>query len=135
MTLQFNNGNTMDLESFGKSEDLSVLSFFLYTEDFDIVKELFTNKEALSSLTIGTDIYTSYTTLKNMTADVCEGGRIYVAVQLAYCGLNEQMSQLEEKNATLTNEMSLVKKENENLSGQINILTECILEMSELLYS
>lgn len=121
MILQFNDGNSVEIESFGKSEDLSVLSFFLYTEDFNTVKTLFTNKEGLSSLTIGTDTYNNYTTVKSMTADICEDERMYVAVQLAYCGLNEQMEQL--------------KEENENLSGQIDMLTECILEMSELLYA
>lgn len=135
MILQFNDGNTIEIESFGKNEDLSILSFFLYTEDFNMVKEMFMQKERLSAITIGTDTYSNYTTLKSMTADMCEDGRIYVSVQLAYAGLDEQLSQLEEKNEVLKNEMFSVKNENKNLSDQIEILTGCILEMSELLYS
>lgn len=119
MILQFNDGNTIEIESFGKNDDLSILSFFLYTEDFNMVKEMFMQKERLSVITIGTDTYSNYTTLKSMTADMCEDGRIYVSVQLAYHGLNEQVLQLKEENGELVNKISILKEENAELKEQL----------------
>ena len=130
MLLTFSDGSTLDVEYIGKSIEVdNALSITVITEDYNSVRSIFSNKDILSSITTETgEVYNNYSSLKRINTELNLENQTVMYIEIRYAELDSVVDELKQ-------ETDKLKAENKELNEQVSMLTDCILEMSELVYS
>ncbi len=121
MIITFADGTTLE----GKSVNLTDDSHFLIitlTSDYEKSKETFKNEGKISTITTDDSEFNGYTILKSImsTYDGIEDSE-EIRVELEYSGLSAEIDSL--------------KTQLEDANSQVEMLTACILELSDIVYS
>ena len=130
MLLTFSDGSTLDVEYIGKSIEVdNALNITVITEDYNSVRSIFSNKDILSSITTETgEVYNNYSSLKRINTELNLENQTVMYIEVRYAELDSVVNELKQ-------ETDKLKAENKELNEQVSMLTDCILEMSELVYS
>ena len=130
MLLTFSDGSTLDVEYIGKSIEVdNALNITVITEDYNSVRSIFSNKDILSSITTETgEVYNNYSSLKRINTELNLENQTVMYIEIRYAELDSVVDELKQ-------ETDKLKAENKELNEQVSMLTDCILEMSELVYS
>ena len=130
MLLTFSDGSTLDVEYIGKSIEVdNALNITVITEDYNSVRSIFSNKDILSSITTETgEVYNNYSSLKRINTELNLENQTVMYIEVRYAELDSVVDELKQ-------ETDKLKAENKELNEQVSMLTDCILEMSELVYS
>ena len=130
MLLTFSDGSTLDVEYIGKSIEVdNALNITVITEDYNSVRSIFSNKDILSSITTETgEIYNNYSSLKRINTELNLENQTVMYIEIRYAELDSIVDELKQ-------ETDKLKAENKELNEQVSMLTDCILEMSEVVYS
>ena len=130
MLLTFSDGSTLDVEYIGKSIEVdNALNITVITEDYNSVRSIFSNKDILSSITTETgEVYNNYSSLKRINTELNIENQTVMYIEVRYAELDSVVDELKQ-------ETDKLKAENKELNEQVSMLTDCILEMSELVYS
>ena len=130
MLLTFSDGSTLDVEYIGKSIEVdNALNITVITEDYNSVRSIFSNKDILSSITTETgEVYNNYSSLKRINTELNLENQTVMYIEVRYAELDSVVDELKQ-------ETNKLKAENKELNEQVSMLTDCILEMSELVYS
>ena len=130
MLLTFSDGSTLDVEYIGKSiEADNALNITVITEDYNSVRSIFSNKDILSSITTETgEVYNNYSSLKRINTELNLENQTVMYIEVRYAELDSVVDELKQ-------ETDKLKAENKELNDQVSMLTDCVLEMSELVYS
>lgn len=130
MLLTFSDDSTLDVEYIGKSIEVdNALNITVITEDYNSVRSIFSNKDILSSITTETgEVYNNYSSLKRINTELNKENKTVMYIEIRYAELDSVVDELKQE----TNKLNADNKE---LNEQVSMLTDCILEMSELVYS
>ena len=130
MLLTFSDGSALDVEYIGKSIEVdNALNITVITEDYNSVRSIFSNKDILSSITTETgEVYNNYSSLKRINTELNLENQTVMYIEIRYAELDSVVDELKQ-------ETDKLKAENKELNEQVSMLTDCILEMSELVYS
>ena len=130
MLLTFSDGSTLDVEYIGKSIEVdNALNITVITEDYNSVRSIFSNKDILSSITTETgEVYNNYSSLKRINTELNLENQTVMYIEVRYAELDSVVDELKQ-------ETDKLKAENKELNDQVSMLTDCVLEMSELVYS
>ena len=130
MLLTFSDGSTLDVEYIGKSIEVhNALNITEITEDYNSVRSIFSNKDILSSITTETgEVYNNYSSLKRINTELNLENQTVMYIEIRYAELDSVVDELKQ-------ETDKLKAENKELNEQVSMLTDCVLEMSELVYS
>ena len=130
MLLTFSDGSTLDVEYIGKSIEVdNALNITVITEDYNSVRSIFSNKDILSSITTETgEVYNNYSSLKRINTELNLENQTVMYIEVRYAELDSIVDELKQ-------ETDKLKAENKELNEQVSMLTDCVLEMSELVYS
>lgn len=129
MILSFNDGPTLEIMTIDKhEEEENVLKISLKTKDYNAVRDIFSNSELTNTIMADNgDVYNNYSCLKRISTDMDGEQNIIMYIEMRYAGLDTIVEKMQDDTKEL-------KLENQKLAEQVDMLTECILEMSELLY-
>ena len=120
MTLTFTNGQKVDICNLDNT-DKQVLYLELDTCDYDNIKNAFLDSSNLELLKTDTDEYHGYTKLRSITSEYTTVDNItHCHIILEYNGLSKELDDL--------------KTENESAQNTINMLIDCIMELSAIVY-
>lgn len=120
MTLTFTNGQKVDICNLDNT-DKQVLYLELDTCDYDNIKNVFLDSSNLELLKTDTDEYHGYTKLRSITSEYTTVDNItHCHIILEYNGLSKELDDL--------------KTENESAQNTINMLIDCIMELSTIVY-
>ena len=130
MLLTFSDDSTLDVEYIGKSIEVdNALNITVITEDYNSVRSIFSNKDILSSITTETgEVYNNYSSLKRINTELNLENQTVMYIEIRYAELDSVVDELKQ-------ETDKLKADNKELNEQVSMLTDCILEMSELVYS
>lgn len=120
MEITFSDNSILEVRNINFTEDANNLIIVL-SNDFTKVKEIFKNAEKISTISTDNAEYCGYTILKSIS-DFYDGtdDTEEIRVELEYNGLSKQIDDL--------------KTENKSAQNTINMLIDCIMELSTIVY-
>ena len=124
------------------NDDKHVLYIGVDSEDgYDKVQKIFTDETLTKTMCVLSDddvvcaTYENFTTVRSMSCEFnTQTKRTEVQITMTYSGLQSEVDELKSEIEFLNKNICLMGEVVENLTKQNTMLTECLLEMSEVVY-
>lgn len=145
MKISFTDGSTLDVLYLCYHAELSAIDIGINTnKSFDEIRTLFSNKVLINEIKVHSeddkiqDVYTSFTAIKTMSVDLdTPSGNADIRIMLKHEGVEKDVETMQKNLLKMQESLSnlnTVETTVEGLTEQTNMLIECILEMSEIVY-